>query len=430
MDQQQRTADAAPPAPSQNPFDPNNLKADVHADERWTQFGAGVLASPQKAQAEAYAASKGVSLTPQVAGEWFKSTLPQDKASELDHQARNEYQVIQLVNARDQLATEAAKQFKLANPQGSDQEMYRYVHQNLLNAGKDNSKLPAFEIDPKTLEAKTDVGLIHGLANRSAAALLSFPTATAEAGARMIQEGVYQASKPFYDQNANPYQEAIRKQNEGIGRYNQAVDSNLQGSTYGKEHPTYGMVEEGVAQVPSLLLLSGLGKAGTVGKIAEWGQVAGTEFNKAYEHVYNDGLSKGMSAGEAGDKATLAGAIDAAINTYLMTKGTLGQQGGRACGVGYVPHSRVPYPRVAWLRAKSSSGRCRATPSRVKTPTWRRCLIPACPAPSRAASRVLPSVIPVRPVSRKRRRLSPAPPAPRPSTAKSSRHRRRKRWPK
>jgi hypothetical protein len=348
MDQQQRTADAAPPAPSQNPFDPNNLKADVHADERWTQFGAGVLASPQKAQAEAYAASKGVSLTPQVAGEWFKSTLPQDKASELDHQARNEYQVIQLVNARDQLATEAAKQFKLANPQGSDQEMYRYVHQNLLNAGKDNSKLPAFEIDPKTLEAKTDVGLIHGLANRSAAALLSFPTATAEAGARMIQEGVYQASKPFYDQNANPYQEAIRKQNEGIGRYNQAVDSNLQGSTYGKEHPTYGMVEEGVAQVPSLLLLSGLGKAGTVGKIAEWGQVAGTEFNKAYEHVYNDGLSKGMSAGEAGDKATLAGAIDAAINTYLMTKGTLGQQGGaglrgrlRAALTGALPQGGV-----------------------------------------------------------------------------------------
>ncbi len=323
------TQDATiPTAPQGNLFSPENLQTDVYAQHHWETVGQSVINSPQKAQAEQFAAAHGRPLTPAVAAEYIKSTMSPEAAQKVTDDARVEGRAVQFIDKRDQLGTVAAQQYIQNNPGASDEDIYKYVHQNLLQAGVDSSKLPAFTIDPKTKEVKTDRGLIVGLGARALAAIAAFPTGAAEAGARAIQQGVYQASRPFYGTGPNPYEEALKRQNAGVEQFNQATESALRGSTFGQAHPTYGLVEEGVAQVPSLLLLGGLGKAGQLGKVAEYGQIAGMEFNKAYEKIYNDGLQKGMSVGEASKEATVSGAMDAAVNTYLMKFGLLGAKGG------------------------------------------------------------------------------------------------------
>jgi hypothetical protein len=328
----QQTADASLnfQRPS-NPFDDENLRAGAYSTDRFTRFGAALLNSPQAANAQAYANAQGVSqATPEIAGQYLKSTLPPEKVDAMEQQHQKEYQVVKFIQDRDQFGTEIAKQYLVSHPHASDDDIYQYVHSNLLNAGKDNARLPAFTIDPHTKEVKTDVGVIHGFIDRVGANVLGLVQAPAEAGARLVQQGVYQASKPFYGSGeANPYGQAVVNQNAGLEHFNAGVENALPGSTFGKEHPfSYGLIEEGAAQVPSLLVLGGLGKAGALGKVTEYGTIAGMEFNKAYGKVYTDAVQSGSDPVKAAETATITAVADAAVNTYLMKFGLLGQKGG------------------------------------------------------------------------------------------------------
>jgi hypothetical protein len=324
--------------------------------DHWADIGNQVLQSPGLGpQAKEYAKAKGAAEDdPNVAAEWMRSTMSPETVAQENHIGTLRYYIDGYVHDRDTFGTQIAKQYYLTHPQATDADMYNYVRKNLLAAGKDSSVLPAFTIDPQTKAVITPqdrTSAAAGLLYRSAANVADLGKNPVEFFGRAFNQGMYHASAAVFGKDS----QIAQQQFDRLQQYNlntQAIDAaeakHLPGSTYGQENPTYGMVEEGLAQVPSLLVLAGGGKvlgaasaaeaaasgasetaaakagATTAGR-AIFGEVATQEFNGAYKKIYADGVAQGLDPKQAELKATMGAAVSSAVNTYLMKFGALGQ---------------------------------------------------------------------------------------------------------
>jgi hypothetical protein len=346
--QTQKRADA--PLPGLTGLDA--LKPEVQTESNWAQYGQMALNNPvMQHKVQDWALANNVptanGVTPEAAGQYLQSTVtPQviDTQSRIgEAQARTQ----KAVTDRDQLGTALVRQFLMNNPAATDDQMYAYVHSNLLNAGKDSSTLPPFTIDKQqraVLTPQPEVGKVRGLLDQAAGGLVNLVKDPAEAVGRTLNTALAAGSEKLLgpeSQVTQKYQQNLQNYNLGTQNIDQAVAQTLPPSTAAQQSPIYGAVEAGVGAVPSLMVLAGLGRGAALAKGGEaatqgveagkviFGQVATQEFNNSYKRIYQDAVESGNDPDQAAHKAMVGGVLDSAINTFLMKFGVLGQAGSR-----------------------------------------------------------------------------------------------------
>lgn len=283
------------------------------------------------------------------AAEFVRAHEAPDAKAQREGRFAQEYAVIQRVKQRDAMATKAlleAQQLNPVPPHSLDGDQFtpeqakgivdayakRTPGGNLIN----DPNLPPFKYssvsgNPHVETDLTGTGVLHGLVNRSIAATAGMASSIPEAVGRGVNSAEAQAFQHFNTPTGNnPYADRLAKYNQGVEELHGAMDSALPGSDFAKQHPGYGMVEEGAAQVPGMVGLGALGKAGTVGHVATYATIAAGEYNSGYQTTYKALTAQGVKPIDADAKAQGAGAVDAAINTYLMKHGALGEGAGQA----------------------------------------------------------------------------------------------------
>jgi hypothetical protein len=220
------------------------------------------------------------------------------------------------------------------------QQLEQKWRQEYLGNALPNAVAHQTEVAHPYAERGRETGRVEGAANQFLAGLTDLVLPAVRGGAAAVQtvaSDVVDGPQSLYGAKANDTEIDLQRRATDIalGGIQGNVEAAYSKSTAAQQNPggVTDMVEGGIRSLPALMAGGGAFEAGGVQKGLAYAQMAAQTFGGSYDTVYQAGLHQGLPEHEAANAALQAGVADAAVNTYLMKFGALGQTASRTPGL-------------------------------------------------------------------------------------------------